>query len=91
VSGVDALAKVAVTVGDATAPLGFAAEARAFRPHVTLARTARARDLRPLVAALGGAPVGPSWPVGEAVLLASETRADGARHTEIERFPLAPR
>jgi RNA 2',3'-cyclic 3'-phosphodiesterase len=88
-SGVDALAGLAVTVCDATAPLGFVAEARALRPHVTLARSTRPRDLRPLVAAIGDAPVGPPWRVGEALLLASETLADGARYTEIERFPLA--
>lgn len=61
---------------------------RPFRPHVTLARAPRARDLRSLVAALGAGPIGPSWTVDHALLFESDTRPDGAVHTERARLAL---
>ncbi|HEY8215783.1 MAG TPA: RNA 2',3'-cyclic phosphodiesterase [Acidimicrobiia bacterium] len=88
--GADELTALATTVALATESVGFAGESRRFRPHVTLARTNRARDLRRLVDAIGAAPVGPPWPVEAVSLVSSETRADGPRYTEIERFALAP-
>lgn len=87
--GGDALAGVAAAVAGATAPLGAAAEDRTFRPHVTLARARRPRDLRPLVDALGDAAVGPEWSVSEIELVESETLPDGARYTTRARLPLA--
>jgi 2'-5' RNA ligase len=86
--GRDALCDLAGVVADATAPLGFAAEDRRFQPHLTLARAGSARDLRPLVDALGDAPVGAEWCVRSVVLLASDTRPDGARYSEISCVPL---
>jgi 2'-5' RNA ligase len=85
--GGDALAALAARVAGVLAPLGFEAEDRRFRAHVTVARSPRARDLRAAVAALGGDPIGARWVVDHAVLLASETRAEGARYTEVSRFP----
>ena len=73
----------------ATEPLGIVADARRFQPHVTLARRARRATCvrsstcwvrRP--SARGGA-------VDDVTLLASDTRPDGARYTEVSRIPLA--
>jgi len=86
--GAEALGRLAAAVAGATAQLGFAGEDRGFRPHVTLARTQPARDLRELVRAVGDTPVGPTWRVRDVVLLSSETRATGARYSEISRFRL---
>ena len=86
--GPDALGELATCVARATAPLGFETETRRFRPHVTVARSGRAHDLRPLANALGDEPIGPAWRVADAVLLSSETDRDGARYTEVCRFPL---
>jgi RNA 2',3'-cyclic 3'-phosphodiesterase len=87
--GAEELGRIASTVMHATEPLGFVADARRFQPHVTLARSRTARDLRALVDALGVDPVGAGWRVDAAVLLASDTRPDGARYTEVSRIPLA--
>jgi 2'-5' RNA ligase len=87
--GGDALAGVASAVADATTPLGDAAEDRSFRPHVTLARARRPRDLRPLVDALGDEPVGSEWSMSEIELVESDTRPEGARYTTRARLRLA--
>lgn len=79
---------LAAAVTSATARVGFERERRPFRPHVTLARSRETVDLRPLVDAFGDEPVGPAWRVADVALLASETRPDGARYSEIGRFPL---
>ncbi len=84
--GADALEPLATAITGATARLGFAADDRRFRPHVTLARARARRDLRPLVDAIGDAPAGPEWSVREVVLFESDTRPDGARYTAINRF-----
>jgi 2'-5' RNA ligase len=83
--GVDALGELAACVGAATVTLGYEADGRPFRPHLTVARAPSARDLRPFVRALGDAPIGPAWRVDTAVLLASETDREGARYTEVAR------
>jgi 2'-5' RNA ligase len=88
VEGAAELEGLATAVTSATASVGFEAERRPFRPHVTLARSGTSVDLRPIVDALGDEPVGPASRVADVVLLASETRATGARYSEISRFPL---
>jgi 2'-5' RNA ligase len=77
--------------GDAMADLAapFADEDRAFRAHLTLARVSRARDLRPAIAAIDACGVSDSWTVDDVVLFDSDTRADGAVHSEVSRFRLA--
>lgn len=87
-AGAEAMTALAGAVVRATATVGVAAEERPFRPHLTVARAARPRDLRPAVAALGGAGAGPEWTASEIVLFESETRAEGAVHSVVARVPL---
>ncbi len=87
-NGVEQLAALAGAIVDATAPLGFVPDDRPFRAHVTLARSTQSRDLRPVVEALASAAAGPSFTVDRVVLFDSDTRADGAVHTECARFAL---
>jgi len=88
VEGAEGLGDLAARVTSTTATLGFEAESREYRPHLTVARSARGRDLRRLVDALGEEPVGRSWCVDQAILVASELGREGPRHTEVSRFPL---
>jgi 2'-5' RNA ligase len=90
-TGAAELDALAAAVTGATAPLGFATEDRPFQPHLTLARAPRPRDRRALVDRLGTGPAGPRWTVDRAVLFESETRADGAIHTDRHAFPLGGR
>lgn len=87
--GTEALGRVAEAVEAACAAAGLAPEERPFHAHLTIARVNGSRDLRPLVAALGDEPVGPPFAVREVVLMASDTRPEGAVHSEVARFPLA--
>jgi RNA 2',3'-cyclic 3'-phosphodiesterase len=88
VKGAAELEGIAAAVTSATAGIGYQQERRPFRPHVTVARSRERVDLRPHVDALGAEPVGPAWRVADVVLLASETRPDGARYSEVGRFGL---
>jgi 2'-5' RNA ligase len=88
--GAEQLDGLAAQVTRATAALGYETEDRRYRPHVTLARAGRARDLREIVAALGKSTTSPSWCVDRVVLFDSDTRADGAVHTERATFSLLP-
>jgi len=88
VEGAAELGALAAAVTSATATAGFESERRPFRPHITLARSRDTADLRPIVDALGEEPVGPAWRVEDVVLLASETRPEGARYSEAGRFGL---
>ena len=80
--GAEELVALAGTVETSLAPLGFAPEERPFHAHLTLARVARARNLRPTVGVLDAGPVGDAFRVSEAVVFASDTRPDGAVYTE---------
>ncbi len=86
--GHDALASLAAAVERATEPLGVEPDFRPFHPHLTIARSSRARPLSAVVAALGDGPVGPAWDAGEVLLMESDTRPTGAVHREITHFPL---
>ena len=83
--GGDAMGALAGAVLDATAPLGYVADERPFRAHLTVARAARPADLRDSIAAGPG----PTWTASDVVLFDSDTRPDGAVHTVIARVPLA--
>jgi 2'-5' RNA ligase len=57
---------------------------RPYRAHLTLARVAKARDLRDAITALDACGDSEQWTVDEIVLYES----DGSRHTEQARFRL---
>jgi 2'-5' RNA ligase len=104
--GVDApaLVTLAAAVNGAAAAEGFAAEARAFRPHLTLGRVRRGdrrhrrgsdreRDTVPaaLRTLLDGAHATSFGrvDVAEMILFRSDLGAGGARHTALGRYPLS--
>jgi RNA 2',3'-cyclic 3'-phosphodiesterase len=87
--GAVALTRVAESVEWASVAAGFAPDARAFAPHLTVARVPRRRDVAAVLAALGDDPIGAPWPVDDVVLVSSDTRPTGAVHSEIARVPLA--
>jgi len=89
--GAEAIAALAGALGRATQSLGFAPEGRPFRAHLTVARAHQPADLRAAVATLDAAAPAPPWTATAVVLFDSDTRAAGAVHTEIARFPLTPR
>jgi 2'-5' RNA ligase len=80
VAGLDALAD-AVTA--ATDTVGRPPEGRAFRGHLTLART-QALTRCPLV----GEPISASWTATTIALVQSELHPKGSRYTTVETFPL---
>jgi 2'-5' RNA ligase len=69
--------------------LGFPAEDRSFRPHLTLAR-ARGRARRPVPEPGGHDPLG-EIDATRIVLFQSELSREGARYTALDAFPLRPR
>ena len=79
--GAEWIARVAERVTAQLLPLGFEPEARAFHPHLTVAR-ARQRpvDWRDAVAMLGRGSYGPSWTVSEIVVYESRLRRSGAEY-----------
>jgi 2'-5' RNA ligase len=86
--GGEGLGVLAAAVRRGTRPLGHEPESRAYHPHLTLARSSRARPLRALVDALGDGAVGPGWPLDAVVVMESDTRPSGAVYREVARFPL---
>jgi 2'-5' RNA ligase len=87
------LAALHAAVVAATGPLGFAAEERAFAPHLTLGRVRneatpaeRAAIGRAVLAAT--APASVAWPVEEVVLMASTLSRRGATYRPIARWRL---
>ncbi len=81
--GRDELTDLAVSLAS------LSGEDRAYRPHVTLARRNRARDVRQVVDALDACGESEPWTVDEVVLFDSPLQADGLHHTEVARFRLA--
>jgi 2'-5' RNA ligase len=88
VEGAEYLARLAAAVGALLAPLGHEPEDRAYHAHLTLARLARATDVRATVAALLADPVGPRFTADEVLLYESTTRREGAAYRVHARFPL---
>ena len=85
----DGLAAIAERVERAMAGLGYAAETRAYHPHVTLARVREARPLRELVLPMAEQ-IFHETRVDAVTLFESETRASGALYREVARLPLVP-
>jgi len=85
-------ARLAVQVGQALAPLGFAPETRPFTPHLTLGRVkdaAEGDDWTLVERALAGE----TWPVAEAgsfVLWRSVLFATGPQYSRLAEFPARP-
>lgn len=78
----EAAGRLARLLWEALEPLGFEAEQRPFRPHLTVLRGCRRCD------EVG--PVTPvAWPVRDFVLVRSETRPEGARYQIVDRWGLA--
>jgi len=88
VQGADGFGSLATAAGEAAGSLGYEAEGRRFRPHVTLARARERHDARPCVEAIGDGPVGPAWRIEEVVLFESDTHPEGARYTSVSRMPV---
>lgn len=84
----DALASLHQTVMDATAAFVARRDRTTFHPHLTLARLTSRLDLTEDVEALERVPVGTPWTASELVLMASETRREGAVYSELARIPL---
>ena len=87
--GAAALRRIAAAVTERTAALGYVADDRPFRPHLTLARCRVATDLRPAIVGIGDDPVGPAWDVHEVVLYESRRLPEGADYVERVVVPLA--
>jgi RNA 2',3'-cyclic 3'-phosphodiesterase len=86
--GAEWLTQLAAAVGVLLSSLGHVPEARPYHGHLTLARTKAPTDLRPLVEALGDAPVGSAWTAGEVVVYESRLRRAGAEYEPRAHIPL---
>lgn len=82
-----ALTALASSLECAARRLGFESDARAFRPHLTLAR-ARRGERATLPEGLAAPLAAPPFAVSEVILFQSVLQSDGARYTALERFRL---
>jgi RNA 2',3'-cyclic 3'-phosphodiesterase len=83
------LEPLAADTDKATAALGIASEARAFSPHLTLARIKERLDLQPLreaIAALPSLDFG-RFTVGSFFLYQSKLRPTGSVYTKLREYP----
>jgi RNA 2',3'-cyclic 3'-phosphodiesterase len=83
------LAALAASVERGTVAAGFPAEARAFRPHLTIGRARDRRGVR-LAVTESVTAHGDAWDVTETVLFRSDLAPGGARYTPLARVPLHP-
>ncbi len=82
------VARLAAAVEERSAELGFPRESRAFRGHLTLARTVGSVDAR---AWLSAVPISAFDAVGtELVLYRSDLARSGAEYTAVARYGFAP-
>jgi 2'-5' RNA ligase len=82
------MVRLAAAAGTALGPVGYEADRRPFRPHLTLARLKVPGDVGPVLAAIGPGPVGPTFMVAELVLYESRLSPTGSHYSVLERFPL---
>jgi 2'-5' RNA ligase len=85
--GAGELTALAAAVEAALEPLGFPAESRAYRPHLTLVRV-KGRPLRLELPTVGEAASLPSFRVESVRLMESRLGPGGASYREVESFPL---
>jgi 2'-5' RNA ligase len=88
---VDRLANIQAGLEKALEPLGFAREARGFRPHLTIGRVKDRRRLQSLIEAMSTLelPEFNSFDGNEIILYKSDLRPTGAIYTKLHRMPLA--
>jgi 2'-5' RNA ligase len=85
--GVERMKALARTAEDAARAAGFAAEAKSFKPHLTLSRIQPPRDVTRAIA--GVPPLELRMPVREVVVFRSHLGGGPARYEAVERFALA--
>ena len=83
--GEELFAALAAEVAVRLRPLGFEPEARAFHPHLTLARLKTPADVTSLV---DDRPVGRQWTVDTLTVYESRTRPTGAEYVARASIPL---
>ena len=87
----EAARRLAAAIDAATARIGFPAEAREYRAHLTLGRVKGPGrgEWRAMLERVAGQAAGP-FDVREYVLFHSRPGPEGAVYTALQRFPLAP-
>jgi len=84
----DALVRLADDIAATLLPLGLAND-KPFHPHITLARSKTAQDVRALLTPLAGTPWSPKrWMVGEFYLCDSQPILQGREYVVVERYGL---
>lgn len=89
VEGADEMTALAAVVGEALVPLGYAAEERPFRAHVTVARRRGKVELTHAVDSLPVDPVGPAFTVGEVEVFESRMQPGGRGYESLATVALA--
>lgn len=89
--GGDQLVRLAATIDKALADIGFPHEERSFTPHLTLARIQGPVQQHVWSDAVNAAGLlsQPQFMVSSIVLMSSELRQSGAKHTEVARLSFA--
>ena len=87
-AGGEEVVGLAGAVAAALRPLGYESDQKVFHPHLTVARLKVPDNVADVLAAIGPAPVGEPFTVGEAVLYESRLSSKGPEYTPLERFPL---
>jgi 2'-5' RNA ligase len=82
-----ALTRLAGSIGDAMAALGFARDARAFHPHVTIARLRETRAIRDVVLPMAEQMFGDTR-IDAVTLFESETKSSGSVYVELAKIAL---
>jgi 2'-5' RNA ligase len=81
------IARLAASIGDAMAGLGFRREARGYHPHVTLARLRETRAIREVVLPMSEQMFGDTR-IDAVTLFESETKSNGSVYHELEKIAL---
>lgn len=82
------LVGLAAAVAGGLRPHGYEPDRKEFHPHLTLARLKVPDNVADVLAAIGPAPVGEAFTVGEVVLYQSRLSPNGPTYTVLERVPL---